>query len=103
MQNSLSPATLIGVDAPLPMIDLDKITKIVADTYDFIAPQYTEQQFNDSNLAEPLDEFARFLLKKKHKPQVLDIGCGLGWEVSFLTARSFNVVGIDASPKLIKR
>src|SRR5260221_617541 len=29
--------TLIGVDAPLPSIDLDKILTIVADTYDYTA------------------------------------------------------------------
>jgi len=97
-------ATLIGVDAPLPPIDLDKILTIVAHTYDYIASVDDEKQFNDSNLAEPLETFAQ-LLRKQHKQRarVLAIGCGAGWEANFLMARGFDLVGIDTSAQMLRR
>jgi len=97
-------ATLIGVDAPLPPIDLDKILTIVAHTYDYIASVDDEKQFNDSNLAEPLETFAQ-LLRKQHKQRarVLAIGCGAGWEANFLMARGFDLVGIDTSAEMLRR
>ena len=96
--------TLIGVDAPLPSIDLDKILTIVADTYDYTALVDDEKQFNDSNLAEPLEIFAQ-LLRKQHKQRahVLAISCGAGWEANFLMARGFDVVGIDTSAEMLRR
>ncbi len=108
MQNKLLPTTKslattpIGADAPLPIIDLDKITTIVADTYDHLASAHDEKQFNDSNLAQPLEAFA-LLLKKQHKHHILDIGCDVGWEADFLIARAFTVVGIDASDEMVQK
>src|SRR5713226_9827113 len=97
-------ATLIGVDAPLPPIDLDKMLTIVAHTYDYIASVDDEKQFNDSNLAEPLETFAQ-LLRKQHKQRarLLAIGCGAGWEANFLMARGFDLVGIDTSAQMLRR
>src|SRR5947209_3111429 len=101
--NSLA-ATLIGVNAPLPLIDLDKILAIVADTYDYTDSVDDEKQFNDSNLAEPLESFAQ-LLRKQHKQhaRVLVISCGTGWEANFLMARGFDLVGIDTSAEMLQR
>ena len=93
-------ATLIGIDAPLPPIDLDQITTIVTDTYDFTAPAYDEKQFG--TVGEPLEAFAR-LLKKQQKHHILDIGCNVGWEASFLIARGFTVAGIDASTEMVQK
>ncbi len=103
MTSSLA-TTLIGVNAPLPPIDLDKILTIVADTYDYTALADDEKQFNDSNLAEPLETFAR-LLRKQHKQRahVLAISCGTGWEANFLMARGFDLVGIDTSAEMLRR
>jgi len=97
-------AALIGVNAPFPLIDLDKILTIVADTYDHTAPLEDEKQFNDSNLAESLETFAQ-LLRKQHKqrPRVLVISCGTGWEANFLMARGFELAGIDTSAEMLKR
>lgn len=89
-----------GVRAPLPLIDLDKISEIIADTYDRITPVYTEEHFDDFVLTQPLDAFAR-LLREQGMHRVLDIGCGPGSEVGFLAARGFEVVGIDASSKMV--
>src|SRR5947209_166890 len=101
--NSLA-ATLIGVNAPLPQIDLDKILTIVADTYNYTASVDDEKQFNDSNLAEPLETFAQ-LLRKQHKQRahVLAMSCGAGWEANFLMARGFDLVGIDTSAEMLRR
>ncbi|TMD01688.1 MAG: methyltransferase domain-containing protein [Chloroflexi bacterium] len=97
-------ATLIGVNAPLPLIDLDKILTIVADTYNYTAPVDDEKQFNDSNLAEPLETFAQ-LLRKQHKQRahVLALNCGTGWEANFLMARGFDLVGVDTSAEMLRR
>ncbi len=97
-------ATLTGVNAPLPLIDLDKIFAIVADTYNYTASADDEKQFNDSNLAEPLEIFAQ-LLRKQHKQRarVLAISCGAGWEANFLMARGFDLVGIDTSSEVLRR
>ena len=97
-------ATLIGVNAPLPLIDLDEILSIVADTYNYTASVDDEKQFNDSNLAEPLETFAQ-LLRKQHKQRarVLAISCGAGWEANFLMARGFDLVGIDTSAEMLRR
>src|SRR5437763_16971219 len=103
MDSSLA-ATLIGANAPLPLIDLDKILSIVADTYNYTASVDDEKQFNDSNLAEPLETFAQ-LLRKQHKQRahVLAMSCGAGWEANFLMARGFDLVGIDTSAEMLRR
>lgn len=96
--------TRTGVKAPLPLIDLDKILTIIADTYDYSPSVDDEKQFNDSNLAEPLEAFAQ-LLRKHHKQRarVLAISCGAGWEANFLIARGFDLVGIDTSAEMLRR
>src|SRR5947209_13964402 len=110
MQNKLLTTTgslaanITGVDAPLPLIDLDEILTIVADTYNYTASVDDEKQFNDSNLAEPLETFAQ-LLRKQHKQRahVLAMSCGAGWEANFLMARGFDLVGIDTSAEMLRR
>jgi len=97
-------ATRTGVNAPLPLIDLDKILTIVADTHDYMASVDDEKQFNDSNLAELLEKFAQLLRKQlKQRARVLAISCGAGWEANFLTARGFDIVGIDTSTEMLGR
>src|SRR3989440_3149407 len=97
-------ATLIGVNAPPPLIDLDKILTIVAETYDYTASVDDEKQFNDSNLAEPLETFAQLLRKQpRQHARVLAISCGTGWEANFLMARGFDLVGIDTSAEMVRR
>ncbi len=98
----LLATTLIGVEAPLPPIDLDTIATLVADAYDYTASAYDEKQFNDSNLAQPLEAFVQ-LLKKQQKHLILDIGCNVGWEASFLIARGSTVVGIDDSTEMVQK
>src|SRR6266568_1295392 len=96
--------TRTGVKAPLPLIDLDKILTIIADTYDYSPSVDDEKQFNDSNLAEPLEAFAQLLRKHyKQRARVLAISCGAGWEANFLMARGFDLVGIDTSAEMLRR
>jgi tetratricopeptide (TPR) repeat protein len=93
--------TLNGVDAPLPLIDLNRISSIVTETYDHISEVYAEKHTRDFVLAQPLDAFAR-LLRRLNKHTVLDIGSGPGSEVSALLSRGFNAVGIDGSTKMVQ-
>jgi SAM-dependent methyltransferase len=110
MQNKLFTSTsslaaaLIGFNAPFPLIDLDKILTIVADTYNYTARVDDEKQFNSSNLAEHLEAFAQLLRKQyKQRARVLTIGSGAGWEANFLIARGFDLVGIDNSAAMVER
>jgi SAM-dependent methyltransferase/TPR repeat protein len=97
-------ATITGFHAPLPLIDLDKILTIVDDTYNYATAVDDEKQFNDSNLAGPLETFAQ-LLRKQHKQRahVLTISSSAGLEAKFLTARGFDLVGIDTSKEMLQR
>jgi SAM-dependent methyltransferase len=110
MQNKLltttsTPAeTSTGVNAPLPLIDLDQILTIVADTYNYSAWVDDEKQFNDSNLAGSLETFAQLLRKQqKQRAHVLTISCGSGWEAKFLNARGFDLIGTDTSAEMLQR
>jgi SAM-dependent methyltransferase/TPR repeat protein len=110
MQNKLLTTTSslaetrTGVNAPLPLIDLDEILTIVADTYNYTAWVDDEKQFNDSNLAGPLETFAQQLRRKhKQRAHVLSMSCGAGWEAKFLNARGFDLVGIDTSAEMLQR
>lgn len=40
-------------------------------------------------------------IKKKENPLILDVGCGIGDESIVLNSMGFNVLGIDASKKMI--
>ena len=101
--NSLA-ATITGFNAPLPLIDLDKILTIVDDTYNYTTAVDDEKQFNDSNLAGPLETFAQ-LVRKQHKQpaRVLAISSSAGLEAKFLTARGFDLVGTDTSKEMLQR
>src|SRR5260370_39249567 len=110
MQNKLLTATnslaaaLIGVEASLPTIDLDKILTIVAGTYDYTVSVDDEKEFNVSNPAEPLETFAQLLRKQyRQRARVLAISCGAGWEANFLIARGSDLVGIDTSAEMLRR
>jgi SAM-dependent methyltransferase len=110
MQNKLLTTTSsltetsTGVNAPLPLIDLDQILTIVADTYNYSAWIDDEKQFNDSNLSGSLETFAQLLRKQqKQRAHVLTISCGSGWEAKFLNARGFDLVGIDTSIEMLQR
>jgi SAM-dependent methyltransferase len=97
----MQPATtLTGVDPPLPQIDLDQIDTLVAGTYDHIASVYDEKQFG--TVGEPLEAFVQ-LLKKQQKRHILDIGCNVGSEASYLIARGSTVVGIDTSTEMVQK
>src|SRR5438128_11338802 len=97
-------ATLTGINAPLPLIDLDQIFTIVTETYNYAASVDDEKEFNDSNLAEPLETFAQLLRKQyKQRARVLAISCGAGWEANFLMARGSDLVGIDTSAEMLRR
>jgi 2-polyprenyl-3-methyl-5-hydroxy-6-metoxy-1,4-benzoquinol methylase len=102
MDNKMTFNALNGVDIPLPLFDIDHISKIVADTYDHIVEVYTQKHTGGFVLSKPLDAFA-YLLRKHNKHTILDIGCGPGWEVSFLMAHGFDVLGIDASQEMIHK
>jgi ubiquinone/menaquinone biosynthesis C-methylase UbiE len=101
MQNRISVTILNGVNAPFPLIDLDKISEIVADTYNHIAPIYVERHLNDFILLKPLKVFTQ-LLKEQHKQHILNIASGPGGEATFLLVHGFSVVGIDISSEMIR-
>ncbi len=69
--------------------------------YDDIAPFWTEQHF-DSDYGVP--QFERALSYATSSGKALDVGCGSGGRfIKRLETRGFEVTGIDASIKMIKR
>src|SRR5260221_14511885 len=96
--------TFIGVDAPLPSIDLDKILTIVADSYDYTALVDDEKQFNNSNLAEPVETFAQLLRKHdRHLARVLAIFCAAQSNINYLMAGASNLEGVHSPTGMLRR
>ena len=74
--------------------------KSIAESYDKIAKEYTDQHAYGEQLSIPaLKEFLTFLPKNA---KVLDIGCGGGQDSKFLAANACSVLGIDISKEMIK-
>lgn len=69
------------------------------DTYDAIASQWDDAHAVETYWVPPTE---RFLSLLPPGGRVLDAGCGAGLKAAFITAKGFDVVGIDLSPKMIE-
>ncbi|MFA6271504.1 MAG: class I SAM-dependent methyltransferase [Patescibacteria group bacterium] len=72
------------------------ILEKVASDYDSIADRFSQTRYRD------WDEFYDFEKYLKTGLSVLDVGCGNGRLLNFLTKYGISYVGIDASAKLIQ-
>lgn len=68
--------------------------------YDKISSTYSAQWFQSTAVEEFI---TRFVSKLDKNPVVLDVGCGSGREIKFLTDKSIDCVGIDLSLGTIKQ
>lgn len=99
-QDAIALSELSDIRTPLPLIDLDKISEIVVNTYEHAIfghnSNHSDQYVINNN---PLDTFISYIKeqRKNRVPHVLDIGCGLGRETTYLASRDCEVIGVDAS------
>jgi len=77
----------------------DSPSKLAMRTYDKIAEEYHREFFESLIYKEWLDQLM-FKLKKDAK--VLDLGCGSGPAVNYLTRHGIQTVGVDLSKKMLE-
>lgn len=80
-------------------MDSDVIARTVA-TYNRIVTRYSECWLDDDVMHESLRKFIDFL---PQDPVVVDIGCGIGRDVKFLTNQGIHTIGIDLSLGMLKK
>lgn len=77
---------------------IDEINEIVISAYNRIASDYLATYSASDELdVKYLAEYAHRLAGKR----VLDMGCGVGVGVSYLSKCNFDVIGVDASPNML--
>lgn len=77
---------------------MDK-NQLAVGTYNKIAQIYTNQYFLDSSDHHFLDKFSSML---PQNAKVLDVGCGPGQHVKYLSEKGYDVIGIDLSEKMVE-
>ncbi len=71
-------------------------SKQAAETYDLISSEYAET-FN-----QPSEHIDDFLTAVPEGGKVLDAGCGPGVDSAYMSAKGFEVVGVDLSSQMIE-
>lgn len=77
---------------------MDK-SKLAVATYEKIAGKYAQQYFDDLVDVPYID---KFLEKLPSGAKILDVGSGPGQFAKHMTAKGFEVVGIDFSDEMVK-
>lgn len=72
------------------------MNKNVVSIYNKIANKYHKTFFTPSNY---LDDFLRYIPKKR---KILDIGCGVGVDSSYVKSKGYIPTGIDISKKMLE-
>ncbi len=67
-------------------------------SYDLTAQEYALKVAH----RHPFNEAKEFIHKLSQKSRILDLGCGPGRDAKIFADRGFEVIGIDASPKMIE-
>jgi len=70
-------------------------TRLTTKVYDEISVAYANK-FN-----EPSDNIDDFLKLIRNGGKILDVGCGPGVDVAYMTSKGFDVIGIDLSEKML--
>ncbi len=83
----------------MSILNMEQISEMVLSAYNTIADTYAgAYSKNDETDSKYFDYFINHLPGKK----ILDMGCGVGTNTSFLTNKGFKVTGIDASDNMLK-
>ncbi|MDE6003847.1 MAG: class I SAM-dependent methyltransferase [Oscillospiraceae bacterium] len=83
----------------MSILNMKQINEMVLSAYNSIADSYAgAYSENDETDSKYFDYFIKHLPGKK----ILDMGCGVGTNTSFLTNKGFKVTGIDASENMLK-
>jgi SAM-dependent methyltransferase len=77
--------------------------RLLVESYDRVAEQYTEQFFNELD-RKPFDRdlLDRYADTVRGHGKVCDLGCGPGHVARYLRARGVEVVGVDISPRMVE-
>ncbi len=75
---------------------MDDKSKQAVEVYEKICQQYADE-FDEPSFQ--IDNFVDLLPKNG---KVLDVGCGVGTDVGYLTSKNFKVEGIDLSGKMLE-
>lgn len=78
---------------------MTEINKMVISAYDKIADAYADAYANNDE-----SDFKYFNCFFEHLPgkRILDMGCGVGTNSSFMAQEGYNVLGVDASEKMLE-
>jgi cyclopropane fatty-acyl-phospholipid synthase-like methyltransferase len=80
----------------------DPRTQIVSDGYDAIGETFAE--WRERIVGDPRDEWAEELASRlEDGARILELGCGSGSPETRRLARSFDVTGVDISPRQVER
>lgn len=74
------------------------VNQLAVDTYNKIAPNFSDRYFSDTTDIPFLDEFLKLLPKEA---KILDIGCGPGQFSKYMSEQGFKVEGIDKAEEMI--
>lgn len=77
---------------------MNKINELVISAYDSIADSYAEAY---AGYDEVDFKFFDYFISHLQGRNILDMGCGIGVNTNFLANKGFNVIGIDASKKML--
>lgn len=82
----------------MSMLSMDKINELVISAYNSIADSYADAYAGHDEV-----DFKYFDYFINHLPgrKILDMGCGIGTNTNFLSHKGFEVIGIDASEKML--
>ena len=78
---------------------MDEATADTLATYERIADEYRERHGDRNIVADAIELFLDAL--DDSDEQILDIGCGPGWESATFGKRGFDVTAIDITPALL--
>jgi len=73
-------------------------TQSIIDIYDTIADDFAKRYAGDLSDNPLIDSF---LSKLPPNARILDLGCGAGQTVNYMTKKGFQVTGIDLSKKML--
>jgi SAM-dependent methyltransferase len=88
-----------------PILAGDKIAMIQSkanNIFNKIKTKFYSTLNYDYELSKLIDLFDKYSPQEKKQYKVLDVGCGYGKKLKALHEEGYNVLGIDANPKLVQ-
>lgn len=86
------------LEVHMSILSMEKINDLVITAYNGIADSYAQAYSEHDEV-----DFKYFGYFISHLPgkKILDMGCGIGVNSNFLASKGFDIIGIDASDKML--